>query len=70
MSLASLVLPTIKTVAELTEWLGDIPPERVRIHPWPGTATESDVLAAHARDKAQAVTVYTAPERATVLDES
>jgi Uma2 family endonuclease len=51
MSLASLALPTIETVAELLESLGDIPPERIRMRPWPGTATESDVLAAHARDK-------------------
>jgi Uma2 family endonuclease len=51
MRLASLAPPTIETVAELIESLGDIPPERIRMHPWPGTATESDVLAAHARDK-------------------
>jgi Uma2 family endonuclease len=51
MSLASLAPPTIETVAELLEALGDIPPERIRMHPWPGTATENDVLAAHARDK-------------------
>ena len=51
MSLASLAPPTIETVAELIESLGDIPPERIRMHPCPGTATESDVLAAHARDK-------------------
>jgi Uma2 family endonuclease len=33
------------TVAELLEKLGGIPPERVRLHPPPGTATEEDLLA-------------------------
>src|SRR5215831_15402916 len=33
-------------VAELLERLGNIPPERVRLRPPPGTATEADVLAA------------------------
>jgi Uma2 family endonuclease len=51
MSQASVASPAIETIAELLESLGDIPPERIRMHPWPGTATEDDVLAAHARDK-------------------
>jgi Uma2 family endonuclease len=33
-------------VAELLERLGNIPPERIRLRPPPGTATEADVLAA------------------------
>lgn len=33
------------TVAELLEKLGGVPPERVRLHPPPGTATEEDLLA-------------------------
>ncbi len=36
-----------RTVAELLEALlplGDIPPERIRLHPAPGTATEQDLL--------------------------
>jgi Uma2 family endonuclease len=36
----------LETVAELLEHLGDIPAERVRWQPLPGTATEKDVLAA------------------------
>jgi len=32
--------------AELLERLGNIPPERIRLRPPPGTATEADVLAA------------------------
>jgi Uma2 family endonuclease len=35
---------SIRTVADLLEQLGDIPPERVWFHPTPGTATEQDVL--------------------------
>src|SRR5256885_1218890 len=33
-------------VAELLERLGNIPPERIRLRPPPGMATEADVLAA------------------------
>jgi len=51
MSLATLAPPAFETVADLLESLGDIPPERVRMHPWPGTATEEDVLAIHATEK-------------------
>ncbi|CAN5905187.1 hypothetical protein BH23PLA1_BH23PLA1_25220 [soil metagenome] len=36
--------PTFRTVAELLAHLGDIPPERVRLRPAPGTATEEDVI--------------------------
>lgn len=52
---ATLTSPSIKmdpaianleTVADLLKRLGDIPPERVRMKPYPGTATEQDVIAA------------------------
>lgn len=33
-----------ETLADLLERLGDIPPDRVLLHPWPGTATEDDLL--------------------------
>ncbi|MBX6313946.1 MAG: Uma2 family endonuclease [Isosphaeraceae bacterium] len=33
-----------RTVADLLRQLGDIPPERIRLVPTPGTATEQDVL--------------------------
>lgn len=36
---------TLNTLADLLARLGDIPLERVRLHPAPGTATEDDVLA-------------------------
>jgi Uma2 family endonuclease len=36
--------PPRNTVAELLHRLGDIPPERVRMRPLPGTATEADIL--------------------------
>ncbi len=42
--------PTRRTVADLLAALGDIPPDRVRLVPTPGTATERDVLAVHDRE--------------------
>jgi hypothetical protein len=39
-----------RTVADLLHRLGDIPASRVLIDPPPGTATEKDVIAVHARD--------------------
>jgi Uma2 family endonuclease len=50
-SMATLGPPTIETLADLLESLGDISPRRIRMQPLPGTATEADVLAAHAVDK-------------------
>lgn len=41
-------IANLETVAELLEQLGDIPPHRVRMKPYPGTATEQDVIAAEA----------------------
>jgi Uma2 family endonuclease len=38
--------PPPETLAELMERLGDVPLERIRLRPPPGTATEEDVLAA------------------------
>jgi len=51
MSLATIAPPAVETVADLLESLGDIPPERIRMRPPPGTATEDDVIAIHAREK-------------------
>jgi Uma2 family endonuclease len=36
--------PPIRTIAELLHQLGDIPPQRVRFNPVPGTATIDDLL--------------------------
>jgi Uma2 family endonuclease len=41
---------TIETVANLLERLGGIGPDRVRIKPPPGTATEADLIAAAKRE--------------------
>jgi Uma2 family endonuclease len=41
---------TYRTVADLLHRLGDIPASRVLIDPPVGTATETDVIAVHARD--------------------
>jgi len=41
---------TAVTVSDLLRQLGDIPPERVRLQPPPGTATEADVVAVHSRE--------------------
>ena len=41
--------PAIETLADLLHRLGDIPLERIRFRPYPGTATEQDVIEAEAR---------------------
>jgi Uma2 family endonuclease len=43
-STTNVAMPSIsrKTLAELLHELGDIPAERVRLYPYPGTATEAD----------------------------
>jgi Uma2 family endonuclease len=50
--MASVITPSsaITTVADLLRQLGDIPPERVRLRPVPGTATEKDVIEVEARE--------------------
>jgi len=35
------------TIADLLSRLGDIPPSRIRLHPFPGTATQRDVVSIH-----------------------
>src|SRR5438046_1438132 len=42
--------PNHRTIADLLEQLGDIPAERVRFQPCPGTATERDVIDVHDRE--------------------
>jgi Uma2 family endonuclease len=39
-----LAPPKTRTLADLLEHLGGIPPHRVRLYPTPGTATEQDVI--------------------------
>jgi Uma2 family endonuclease len=43
--------PPALTVADLAERFGPMPLHRIRFFPFPGTATEQDVLAIHAREK-------------------
>src|SRR5947208_13250709 len=44
---APVIIPsTIHTLADLLDRLGGVPLERIRWRPYPGTATEADVLAA------------------------
>ncbi|NLU22701.1 MAG: Uma2 family endonuclease, partial [Phycisphaerae bacterium] len=42
--------PPIRTLGDLLEWLGDIPPRRVRLHPPPGQAMVTDVVAIEAHE--------------------
>lgn len=39
-----------ETIADLLARLGDVPASRVRLRPWPGTATEADVIAIEAKE--------------------
>jgi Uma2 family endonuclease len=48
---ALLDAPELETLADLQHHLGDIPAWRIRLKPAPGTATEADVIAIHAREK-------------------
>jgi hypothetical protein len=43
----SVPVSRYRTVVDLLEQLGGVPPSRVRFHPWPGTATVRDVIAVH-----------------------
>lgn len=38
------VLKNAKNLRDVLERLGEVPPERVRLYPYPGTATEKDLL--------------------------
>lgn len=49
MTTAIAPAPPFDNVGELLARLGDIPPNRVRLQPAPGTATERDVLAVNER---------------------
>jgi len=48
-TVVSTVFPTDWTLADMLSHLGDIPPERIRMSPPPGMATETDVLQAKSR---------------------
>lgn len=50
MSVRSVKPQQVKTLAELLHRLGDVPPERVRFNPVPGTATVADVLRIEAEE--------------------
>lgn len=42
--MAATVPDRVQTLADLLDRLGDVPLERIRLHPAPGTATEDDVI--------------------------
>lgn len=46
-----VVKPRHENIAELLHELGDIPPDRVRLDPLPGTATKRDLLRVHDRHR-------------------
>jgi Uma2 family endonuclease len=50
MAQATIAPPTIENLADLLKRLGDIPLERIRFRPAPGTATEDDVVRIEARE--------------------
>jgi len=59
------------TVADLLKRLGNIPPERVRLYPAPGTATEEDVIRVLDREKRPCELVEgTLVEKPMGMDES
>ncbi len=49
--MATTTTPTAETLAELLERLGNVPPDRIRTRPAPGTATEQDVIDALEADR-------------------
>jgi Uma2 family endonuclease len=42
--------PVFDTIADVLERVGDVPPDRVLFHPYPGTATEQDLIAMDGRE--------------------
>jgi Uma2 family endonuclease len=50
MAQATIDCPAIENLADLVKRLGEIPLERIRFRPAPGTATEDDVVQAEARE--------------------
>jgi Uma2 family endonuclease len=49
MSKKQTAAPTFEVFSDLWDSLGRVPPERIRMRPPPGTATEEDLLAAESR---------------------
>ena len=47
--MTTATISNTRTLADMLEDLGNIPPQRVRMHPPPGTATEQDVIECEAR---------------------
>jgi Uma2 family endonuclease len=64
-------LADVTTIGDLLKRLGDIPADRVRLHPTPGTATEKDVIAILDRENRPCELVEgTLVEKPMGLDES
>jgi hypothetical protein len=50
MAQTTIAPPNIRTLADLRKRLGNIPLDRIRFHPAPGTATEKDVVEVEERE--------------------
>src|SRR4051794_10375287 len=48
--MANVLTELTPTLADLQEQLGDIPTHRILLRPYPGTATEQDVITIEARE--------------------
>lgn len=62
--------PPHKTIAELLRELGDIPAHRVRLFPYPGTATEADAYRVNEHERCCELVDGTLVEKATGVPES
>ena len=64
------VAAPIQTLADLMDRIGNVPLERVRAHPAPGTAVEQDVLAAEKEDHLCELVEGVLVEKAMAYNES
>jgi Uma2 family endonuclease len=71
MAQTTIAPPTIRTLADLRKRLGNIPLDRIRFHPAPGTATEKDVVEVEERENVSCELIDgTLVEKALGFDES
>jgi Uma2 family endonuclease len=71
MAQTTIAPPIIRTLADLRKRLGNIPLDRIRFHPAPGTATEKDVVEVEERENVSCELIDgTLVEKASGFDES
>ena len=71
MAQTTIAPPIIRTLADLRKRLGNIPLDRIRFHPAPGTATEKDVVEVEERENVSCELIDgTLVEKALGFDES